>query len=53
MRALTEPASVADQLKRTGYSAVHIHLDLDALDPAWSRQQLARFFRSRCAGSGP
>jgi hypothetical protein len=29
MRALTEPASVADQLKRTGCSAVHIHLDLD------------------------
>jgi len=34
MRALTEPASVADQLKRTGCSAVHIHLDLDVLDPA-------------------
>ena len=28
------PASVADQLKRTGCSAVHIHLDLDVLDPA-------------------
>jgi arginase len=34
MRALAEPASVAGQLKRTGCSAVHIHLDLDVLDPA-------------------
>ncbi len=34
MRALTEPASVADRLKRTGCSVVHIHLDLDVLDPA-------------------
>jgi arginase len=34
MRALAEPVSVADQLKRTGCSAVHIHLDLDVLDPA-------------------
>src|SRR5271165_6617952 len=32
--ALTEPASVADQLKRTRCSAVYIHLDLDVLDPA-------------------
>lgn len=34
MRALTEPASVAEQLRRTGRPAVHIHLDLDVLDPA-------------------
>ncbi len=34
MRALTEPSAAADQLKRTGCSAVHIHLDLDVLDPA-------------------
>ncbi len=34
MRALTEPASVADQLQRTGCSALHIRLDLDVLDPA-------------------
>jgi arginase len=34
MRALTDPASVADQLRRTGCPAVHIHLDLDVLDPA-------------------
>jgi arginase len=33
MRALIEPASVADQLRRTGCPAVHIHLDLDVLDP--------------------
>jgi arginase len=34
MRVLAEPASVAGRLKRTGCSAVHIHLDLDVLDPA-------------------
>ncbi len=34
MRALSEPASVADQLSHTGCPAVHIHLDLDVLDPA-------------------
>jgi arginase len=34
MRALAEPAFGADQLKLTGCSAVHIHLDLDILDPA-------------------
>lgn len=34
MAALAKAASVADQLRRTGCSAVHIHLDLDVLDPA-------------------
>ena len=34
MRALAEPTLVADQLRLTNCSEVHIHLDLDVLDPA-------------------
>ena len=33
MRALAEPQIVAAALRRTGRAAVHIHLDLDVLDP--------------------
>jgi arginase len=33
MRALAEPAAAAEALLETGCSAVHIHLDLDVLDP--------------------
>jgi arginase len=33
MRALTEPQVVTAALRRTGRAAVHIHLDLDVLDP--------------------
>jgi arginase len=33
MRALAEPEIVAAALRRTGRAAVHVHLDLDVLDP--------------------
>jgi len=33
MRALAEPQIVAAALRRTGRAAVHVHLDLDVLDP--------------------
>jgi arginase family enzyme len=34
MRALAEPQVAAAALRRTGRAAVHVHLDLDVLDPA-------------------
>ena len=33
MRALTDPELAVAALRRTGRSAVHVHLDLDVLDP--------------------
>lgn len=33
MRGLLDPSVVVDHLLRTGRSAVHVHLDLDVLDP--------------------
>src|ERR1700722_2225503 len=33
MRALAEPEAAAEALLQTGCSAVHVHLDLDVLDP--------------------